>query len=89
MPARNIRVFGLVQGVFFRARTQELAVKLKITGWIRNCEDESVEIHAEGSGEALKELESWCHRGPPGAQVESVTVTDVPEERRQSFEVLQ
>jgi len=88
MPARHIKVFGLVQGVFFRARTQELAAKLKITGWVRNCEDESVEIHAEGTEEALKELESWCHRGPPGAQVESVKVTEVAEEHSAFFEVL-
>ncbi|MDD4628297.1 MAG: acylphosphatase [Candidatus Peribacteraceae bacterium] len=88
MPARHIKIFGLVQGVFFRARTQELANKLKLTGWVRNCENESVEIHAEGTKEALNELESWCHRGPPGARVESVNVSEVPEEHHSSFEVL-
>lgn len=88
MPARHIKVFGLVQGVFFRVRAQELARKLKLTGWVRNCEDESVKIHAEGTEEALKELESWCHRGPPGAQVESVNVTEDKEEQLPTFEVV-
>jgi len=88
VPAQRFIVNGRVQGVFFRARTQELARKLGLFGWVRNCEDGTVEIHAEGNSDALKELESWCHRGPPGAAVESVEVEEVPEEHCKTFEVV-
>lgn len=87
MGAKRISIHGLVQGVFFRAETQALAQKLDLTGWVRNLPDGSVEIHAEGTEDALKELEAWCHRGPPGAQVEEVTLREVPDKRRGSFEI--
>jgi len=87
MPAKRIKVIGMVQGVFFRVRAKNLADKLGLKGWIRNCADGSVEIHAEGTGEALKELESWCHRGPPDARVEEVRVESVPERGLTMFEV--
>ncbi|MDD5623726.1 MAG: acylphosphatase [Candidatus Peribacteraceae bacterium] len=87
MPARLLRVSGRVQGVFFRARAQEYARSLKLTGWVRNTPDDAVEIFAEGTEEQLHTFESWCHRGPPDAQVEKVEVTDMPEEHRPSFEI--
>ena len=89
MPAFRIIVTGTVQGVFFRARTQELAGQLRLTGWVKNNKDGSVEIHAQGPENALKELESWCHRGPPGAQVEQVTLREVPDENRHAFEIME
>jgi acylphosphatase len=37
--ARHVRVYGQVQGVFYRAWTREQADELKIMGWVRNCPD--------------------------------------------------
>ncbi|MBI1812439.1 acylphosphatase [Candidatus Peregrinibacteria bacterium] len=82
-----MRIIGSVQGVFFRARAKQVADELGIKGWIRNAEDGSVEIHAEGTEDALKKFEQWCHRGPPGAKVERVEVQEVPEEGCEGFEV--
>jgi len=87
MPARRLRIAGYVQGVFFRAHTEERARELGITGWARNAENGSVEIHAEGTDEALEQLEAWCHRGPAAATVLSVHTEDVPEEGYTSFEI--
>jgi len=70
----NIIVKGLVQGVFFRATTQQQARQLNITGWVKNRWDGSVEIMAEGDKEKLERLISWCHQGPRGAIVEEVKV---------------
>ncbi len=81
MAARRITVIGRVQGVFFRAHTQEKAEELGLKGWVRNTEDNGVEIHAEGPKEALDALERWCHRGPVGAEVTAVqSETATPEE---------
>ena len=62
-------VRGLVQGVCFRMYTQDRARKLGLTGHVRNQPDGSVEIVAEGSTAALKELGKWCTKGPPHARV--------------------
>ena len=66
----NIRVRGLVQGVFFRASTKEHAASLKISGLVRNEPDGSVYIEAEGEDAALKEFIQWCHHGPAHAVVD-------------------
>ncbi len=42
-------VSGDVQGVGFRAHTSRIARSLGITGWVRNREDGSVEVVAEGA----------------------------------------
>ena len=88
MPAVRITVTGVVQGVFYRAEAQSKAQELQITGWVRNRDDGTVEIHAEGSEEALKELERWCWTGPARAAVTGVTVTEDAEEHQPTFDVV-
>lgn len=87
MTAISIKITGNVQGVFFRANTQEKAQELGINGWVRNCEDGSVEVHAEGSDEALKKLEEWCHTGPPSARIDFVDTKKCEEEGLETFEI--
>lgn len=48
--ARRVIVTGDVQGVGFRAWTQEVAREFGLSGWVRNCPDGTVEAHLEGSG---------------------------------------
>jgi acylphosphatase len=62
-------VFGLVQGVFFRANTRDKAIELGLAGWVRNVRDGSVEIVAEGEKETLEKLLDWCSHGPISASV--------------------
>ncbi len=65
-------VTGMVQGVSFRAYTQRQAVRLGLTGWVRNLPDGSVEVLAEGEADRLAELLDWLHDGPPSAEVTGV-----------------
>ncbi|MFW9937486.1 MAG: acylphosphatase [Candidatus Thorarchaeota archaeon] len=67
-----IRVYGLVQGVFFRYTTRKEARKLGLTGIVKNMPDGSVYIEAEGSEEALKKLLAFSKKGPKYAQVEKI-----------------
>lgn len=67
-----IKIFGQVQGVFFRASARELAHKLNLTGLSKNAVDGTVEIIAEGEEENLQKLINWCRRGPELAKVEKV-----------------
>jgi acylphosphatase len=75
---RRLIVEGYVQGVFFRASTQEKARELAVSGWARNRWDGTVEVLAEGEESRVAELQRWCHEGPPGARVTRVLVEDEP-----------
>jgi len=70
----HLRIYGRVQGVFFRYETQSVAKRLGLVGWVRNRLDGSVEVVAEGEKEKLEELLKWCHQGPPLARVDSVQI---------------
>jgi acylphosphatase len=70
----HLTVRGRVQGVYFRASTVQEAQNLRLTGWVRNCLDGSVEAVAEGDRSKVEDLIAWCRRGPRGARVHSVDV---------------
>ncbi len=74
MPGRRLRVYGRVQGVFFRQWTAEKARALGLRGWVRNRLDGSVELVAHGEAEALEALTAACRTGPPAAKVERIEV---------------
>jgi acylphosphatase len=65
---------GRVQGVFFRAETAEFAERHKLTGWVRNLSDGSVEAVFEGEKESVESAVDFCKRGPPGAFVSNLDV---------------
>ena len=65
-------VEGMVQGVNFRYYTQERALGLRLTGWVRNRADGSVEVLAEGPRASLDQLLEFLRRGPPAAAVTEV-----------------
>lgn len=77
---RRFLVTGRVQGVFYRASTQDAALRLGLTGWVRNLENGSVELLACGEEEKLQELERWLWQGPPHAKVEQVTAQECAEQ---------
>ncbi len=69
-------IVGKVQGVWYRDSTAKMAKKLGITGWVRNCQDGSVEAVFQGNSTAVEQMISWCSQGPPAAKVDRVDVTD-------------
>ena len=72
------RITGVVQGVSYRASAQKMARHLRVVGWVRNTDDGSVELEAEGSQEELEALLRWCASGPPAAVVNEVISSDIP-----------
>ncbi len=70
----HLRIYGRVQGVFFRSSMRGRAAKLELTGWVRNLPDGSVEAVVEGPKDKVDELIRWAHRGPPLARVDKVDV---------------
>ena len=83
----SINVSGKVQGVFFRASTKEKADELMITGTVRNNEDGSVTIEAEGEELPLEKFISWCKQGPRLARVDRCDVEDSPVKNFTKFSI--
>lgn len=75
----RLTVLGRVQGVGYRAWTQDEARALDLSGFVRNRRDGSVEILAMGAEAAVAALIEACRRGPPSAIVTEVVVEDAPE----------
>ena len=71
----HIYISGTVQGVWFRATAQGIAIDGNLTGWVRNLRDGRVEMVAEGQETDLEELVRWCNVGPELAEVTDVAVT--------------
>jgi len=87
MVAVRAEVRGRVQGVFFRDATVETARRLGVFGWVRNADDGTVLVHAEGPEEAVDELIAFLRQGPPAAAVEDVAVEAVKVEGHEQFAV--
>ena len=68
----TLKIYGKVQGVFFRDTSQAEAKELNLTGWVRNAPDGTVEMAAEGEDKDLKKFIEWCKYGPDHAEVEKV-----------------
>jgi len=84
---RHVHVTGQVQGVFFRAWTQQQANDLGVAGWVRNCPDGSVEAYLTGEEAAVEKLLERLHSGPPSAVVSQVDVDEVASEPGDRFDV--
>jgi DNA ligase D-like protein (predicted 3'-phosphoesterase) len=85
--AVRIVVSGRVQGVGFRDATRSMARELGVQGWVRNADDATVAVHAEGPPAAVDKLVAFLREGPPGAAVAGVTVADVRVEGHEQFAV--
>ena len=83
----QIRIYGKVQGVWYRASTERQAKTLGLTGFVRNEPDGSVYVEAEGEISGLQKLVDWCKEGPPFAQVKKVEFEEIPVQGFDSFEV--
>lgn len=70
--AVRTRIHGRVQGVWFRAWTQQEAVSRGLRGWVRNRRDGSVEAVFAGPESQVRDMIAVCHQGPPAARVEAV-----------------
>ncbi len=84
---KRLRVRGRVQGVFFRGATERQARALGVAGWVRNCEDGSVEAVFEGAPERVAAAVAFCREGPRGAHVDEVECRDEEPEGLRDFTV--
>lgn len=87
MQARRFIVRGRVQGVAYRASTQQAAVARGLRGWVRNLNDGTVEVYALGTADQLADFSDWLWRGPRLAAVSAVDAQDCAVEACAGFEI--
>jgi acylphosphatase len=69
-------ISGKVQGVWYRAWTQEEAEKRGLSGWVRNLSDGRVEAVFAGPHDKVEDMLAACREGPPLARVDGVETDD-------------
>ena len=83
---RHIIFYGYVQGVGFRWKAKHTAGRLGISGWVRNLDDGSVEMEAEGTPRDIDDLTEALMEHSWGS-VERTEETDIPLHGGYGFEV--
>jgi DNA ligase D-like protein (predicted 3'-phosphoesterase) len=78
---------GAVQGVGFRESVRRLAGELGLTGWVRNEDDDTLTVHAEGPPAAIEALVAFLREGPPGAAVADLAMREVKIEGHEQFAI--
>lgn len=70
--ARKFVIHGDVQGVGYRFFAQRAAARHQVLGYVRNCEDGTVEALAEGGAKDVEEFKKDLAAGPRFAAVAKV-----------------
>lgn len=83
----HVVVSGRVQGVFFRAETQQEAARLGVSGWVRNLPDGRVEAELQGTWASVERALAWVRQGPPRAEVDDVEIFWMTPEAETGFHV--
>jgi len=80
-------VRGRVQGVGFREAAVAEAHRLGVLGWVRNADEGTMAVHAEGPEPAVEQLLEFLEAGPPAARVEAVEADGAKVEGHEQFAV--
>ena len=83
----ELKVYGRVQGVYYRYSCAKKALELGINGYVKNQDDGSVFIEAEGTGSLLDEFLVWCYSGPPLASVQRIEMVELPIKNYSGFNI--
>lgn len=88
MVRLHIIVSGSVQAVGFRYYAYTNAFMLGLTGWVRNCDDGTVEIEVQGADESLAEYLRIVKKGSRYSEVEHLEVDYIEAvEHESSFKI--
>jgi acylphosphatase len=70
-----VSIHGRVQGVGYRMWTEQKALALGLSGWVRNEPDGSVTALVSGPDDAVAKMLELFWTGPRGAAVTGVSVS--------------
>jgi acylphosphatase len=81
----NVSIIGDVQGVFFRRTVKHEANRQGISGFIRNEQDGTVYMEAEGPEETIGTFSVWL-KGGAGEGAHAIKTIDIAEGSFKAFE---
>ena len=84
----KLKIYGRVQGVWYRASTERKAKELGICGIVKNEPDGTVYAELEGTDEQIKKMIDWCKKGPPLSKVSKIEKVEGDVTNYTSFDVL-
>jgi len=84
---RKVRLYGRVQGVFFRQWAVKQARSQGGNRWVHTAHDGSVEAHLAADENAVARMIEEMRRGPQQAHVEDLTIEEVEPEAVEGFSV--
>jgi acylphosphatase len=86
--ARKFVIRGEVQGVGYRFFAQRAAARHQVVGYVKNCDDGTVEAYAEGSASEVEAFKNDLATGPQWAVVQHMEEINLdPTGRYQSFRI--
>ncbi|AZQ83878.1 acylphosphatase [Colwellia sp. Arc7-635] len=80
-------VSGKVQGVYFRASSQQVAIDHGLSGYARNLTDGDVEVLMCGNQHDVDKMLAWLAQGPEHAEVTGVKSKQVPWQEHHFFAI--
>lgn len=80
-------VSGKVQGVYFRASSQQVAIEHGLSGYARNLTDGGVEVLMCGELQNVEKMIKWLEIGSPDSEVEQVDAKQVPLQEHHFFAI--
>ena len=86
--AVRVRVSGTVQGVNYRVWTRGEAMRLGLTGWVRNERDGSVNALLAGADAAVAAMIEHLWQGPRGALVSKVEIEEATDDAPADFRII-
>lgn len=86
--AIRVRVAGKVQGVGYRVWTRGEAMRLGLTGWVRNERDGSVSALIAGAETAVPAMIERLRQGPKGAAVSNIEVQEAAADGAADFRII-
>ena len=87
---KTLRIFisGLVQGIFFRDFIREQAENLGLKGYVRNLDDNRVEVVVEGDNNEVNKMIELCKKGPKESKVRDIEIEKIENKGFESFRIL-
>ncbi len=80
-------ISGRVQGVYFRASSQQQAIGYNLSGYVRNLADGDVEVLLCGDKDNIEKMLLWLAHGPEQAQVTEIQHQQVPWQEHHFFSI--
>jgi len=82
-----VHISGTVQGVYFRASSQQQAIEFSLSGYARNLADGDVEVLICGQQVNVDKMLIWLSHGPEQAEVTDIQSKKVPWQEHNFFSI--